>query len=85
MSSSPSGSPHSETTRDYIEHIMAEEKRRDRNGIYEWVQVKPTNHLLDCTVIAFALADTEALGGIKVLRMQQNAGDRRVLSKGVER
>jgi hypothetical protein len=34
---------------------MAEEKRRNRQGFYEWVQVRPTNHLLDCTVIAFAL------------------------------
>jgi phage terminase large subunit GpA-like protein len=52
---------------DYIKHLRGEEKRRDRKkGIWEWIAVGP-NHLFDATVIAFALADPECFGGVRVL------------------
>lgn len=54
---------HRETGQDYANHILAEEKRRDRRGVESWVQVRRENHLLDCEVIALALADPEWPGG----------------------
>lgn len=55
---------HCSTGNDYYSHILAEEKRRNnKRNIEEWVQVKPDNHLLDCEVIALAVADPECPGG----------------------
>jgi len=52
---------------DYIKHLRGEEKRKDRKtGKWEWVATGP-NHLFDATVIAFALADPECFGGVRVL------------------
>jgi len=60
---------HSETRTDFFEHLLSEEKQRNRKtGKWEWVKIKPGNHLLDCVVIAYALADDECLGGIRVLQ-----------------
>lgn len=47
----------------YISHITAEEKRRDRRGIEEWVQIRKRNDLLDCECMNLALADPEWPGG----------------------
>ena len=59
---------HSETRQDFFDHLTAEEKRRDiKTRKWEWVKVRSGNHLLDCVVIAFAMADDECLGGIRVL------------------
>jgi len=87
---------HRETGLDYVAHILAEEKRRDKNGREKWVQVRRDNHLLDCEVIAHALADPEwPGGGIHLLRgpanvVAENGGPvaagrprRRVRSAGV--
>lgn len=54
---------HRETGKEYFAHILAEEKRRKSNGAEEWIQVRPDNHLLDCEVIALAVADPECPGG----------------------
>lgn len=55
---------HAETNYEYVTHILAEEKRRDRKkGTEEWVQVGRENHLLDCEIIAHAHADPEWPGG----------------------
>ncbi|HSW63654.1 MAG TPA: terminase gpA endonuclease subunit [Dissulfurispiraceae bacterium] len=59
---------HHGTGEDYMKHLHAEEKRRNRKGLYEWVKISNNNHLLDATVIAFALADVECQGGLRVLR-----------------
>ena len=59
---------HSETGTDYASHITAEEKRRNRRGQFEWVQVHRDNHLFDCEVYAAAMADTECWGGVAILR-----------------
>lgn len=56
---------HADTDDVYINQITAEEKRRDKAGNAEWVQVKKDNHLLDCEVYAYAAADPELLGGIR--------------------
>lgn len=56
----------SETGSDYVKHILAEEKRRNKQGWFEWVQVATANHLLDCEVYASAMADSECWGGIQV-------------------
>ena len=59
---------HSETREDFINHLTAEEKRRNqKTRKWEWVKVRSGNHWLDCVVIAFAMADDECLGGIRVL------------------
>ena len=78
---------HSNTGFDLMRHLTGEEKVFDiKKNKYQWVR-RRANHLLDCVVIAFALADPQCQGGVKVL--QQNRGGvggqgRRVISKGVE-
>jgi phage terminase large subunit GpA-like protein len=42
--------------RTYIHHILAEEKRKDRKGVEEWVKVSNDNHLFDCEILAMSLA-----------------------------
>ena len=59
---------HSGTDRVFIEHLLSEEKRLQKDGSWDWVQVRKQNHLLDCTAIAFGLADPEAAGGIMIHR-----------------
>lgn len=54
---------HSETNELYSGHIAAEEKRTNRKGIEEWVQVRKRNDLLDCECGNLALADPEWPGG----------------------
>ena len=56
-----------DTGEDFVSHLLAEEKRRNRAGAYEWVQIRRANHFLDCLVINYALADMEVFGGIKVI------------------
>jgi phage terminase large subunit GpA-like protein len=59
---------HAEVDEEYIKHILAEELRLQKNNEWEWVRIRKANHLLDCTVIAFAMADSELRGGIRVIR-----------------
>ncbi len=54
---------HSGTDHVYFRQIMAEEKRRDRKGIENWVQLRKDNHLLDCEIGNLVLADPEWPGG----------------------
>jgi len=54
---------HNKTGRDYSRQIMAEQKETDKKGMATWVQRYKDNHLLDCEVIAHALADPEWPGG----------------------
>ena len=65
---------HGETGPDYASQILAEEKRRDiKRGTTAWVNIASRpNHLLDCEVIAHALADPEwPGGGVNLLRIPQ--------------
>ena len=60
---------HAETAKDYVAQILAEEKRRDKDGYEYWTQIKKDNHLLDCEVLAMACADPEwPGGGVNLLR-----------------
>lgn len=54
---------HSETGKDYVNQILAEEKRKDRKGAERWVRIRPDNHLLDCEVLALSLAHYQFPGG----------------------
>lgn len=54
---------HAETGKDYVNQILAEEKRKDRKGVEEWVRVKSDNHLLDCEILALSLAHYQWPGG----------------------
>ena len=54
---------HADTKADYAKQIMAEVKKQDKKGKETWVQEYRENHLLDCEVIAHALADPEWPGG----------------------
>lgn len=54
---------HAETGKDYVNQILAEEKRKDRKGVEEWVRLRADNHLLDCEVIALSLAHYQFPGG----------------------
>jgi len=73
---------HNQTDEEYLNHLLAEEKRIQKDGKSAWIRKKQANHLLDATVIAFALADPEYHGGVKVILRDQ--GDRRrQISKGV--
>lgn len=52
---------------DFLKHLLAEQLKFTKQGKWEWMLVKKENHLLDCTVIAFAMADSELRGGIRVI------------------
>lgn len=68
---------HSGTDRLYASHILAEEKRRNKKGIEEWVQVRRRNDLLDCECGNIALADPEwPGGGIGILALYDDAQKR---------
>lgn len=54
---------HRATDRIYLNHITAEEKRRDRRGVESWHQIRKDNHLLDCEIMAHVCADPEWPGG----------------------
>lgn len=54
---------HSETGLDYVQQILAEEKRKDSRGVEEWVRVRKANHLLDAEILAMACADPSWPGG----------------------
>lgn len=58
---------HAKTGKDYAAHLLAEEKQRNKNGKYYYVQVKKDNHLLDASIYAHAAADFQWLGGVKIL------------------
>jgi len=58
---------HESIDSEYLQHLLAEENRMDVDGKWNWVRVRRDNHLLDCTVIAFAMADSEFDGGIRVI------------------
>jgi len=60
-----------ETKTDYLKHLLAEDLRLQKDGKWEWVRIRKDNHLLDCTVIAFAMADSEFRGGIRLVRSPQ--------------
>ena len=63
---------HKETGMDYFSHILAEEKRVDiRTGKSEWVEIRKANHWLDATVLAYAVADPELYGGVKLTKGQE--------------
>lgn len=66
----PDGKPgrftfHNETESQFYTHLLAEEKNRESG---EWIRKRRANHLLDCVVIAFAMADPEFRGGIRIAR-----------------
>jgi phage terminase large subunit GpA-like protein len=52
-----------EDYRQYVSHITAEEKRRDRRGVEEWVKIRPRNDLFDCEANGALLVDPEWPGG----------------------
>ncbi len=72
-----------DTGEDFFRHLAAEEKRRKRDGSYEWVKVGKHNHLLDASLIAMSMADPECLGGIRVLNINQQRRGRRIINAGV--
>lgn len=59
---------HNETYKDFAQHLIAEEKRRDRKGQWNWIQVNNLNHYLDCLIIAMAMGDGACWGGVGVLQ-----------------
>lgn len=62
---------HRDVQRDLVEHLSAEEKRKNRRGQWEWVQTGTHNHLLDCLVGALAMGDRECWGGVEALHNPQ--------------
>lgn len=64
---------------EYLQHLLAEENRMQIDGKLKWVKIRQANHLLDCTVVAFAMADSEFDGGIRVIpRPPQKQDDENV-------
>jgi len=39
---------HADTSEDFAQHLLAEEKRRKRDGTWEWVKIRKRNDWLDC-------------------------------------
>ena len=65
---------HAEAGEDYAQQIGAEEKQIDRKGNEQWVQIRRSNHLLDCEVYAHALVDPEwPAGGLNLYRERASA------------
>jgi len=58
---------HAETGEDFARQILAEEKRRDKNGNTYWERIRKDNHYLDASTIAHACAHDNWLGGIPLL------------------
>lgn len=59
---------HADTPDWYAKQVTAEERRADRKTkIVEWVQVRRDNHMLDCEVMCYVLADPEFYGGLRPL------------------
>ena len=56
---------HAETGEDFAKHVLSEEKRRKKDGSWEWVQVSKDNHWLDASLYAHAAADHQWAGGLK--------------------
>jgi len=54
---------HRDTGKDYALQVLAEEKRRDKNGAMEWKKVRKDNHLLDAEVLALSVAQPQWIGG----------------------
>ena len=54
---------HKDTGKDYALQILAEEKRRDKNGAVEWKQIRKANHLLDAETLALSVAQPQWIGG----------------------
>lgn len=56
---------------DFISHLLAEEKRVNfKTGEAGWVQIRKMNHWLDACVLAYAVADGELFGGVRVVRLR---------------
>jgi len=56
---------HADTGEDFVKHVLSEEKRRKKDGSWEWVQMSKDNHWLDASLYAHAAADPQWGGGIK--------------------
>jgi len=53
---------------EYYRHLLAEQYKQQKDGTWEWINISKINHLLDCTIIAFSMADSEFRNGIRLLR-----------------
>ncbi|HUV59160.1 MAG TPA: terminase gpA endonuclease subunit [Desulfatiglandales bacterium] len=58
---------HSETGLDYANQIVAEEKRRQKDGRYKWVHVRGQNHFFDAEIYCNCLVDPVCYGGLGVI------------------
>jgi len=68
---------HAGTGTDYARQLLAEEKRKERDGTSKWVAVRKDNHLLDCEVIAAACADPEWTPSLSFLAQCQEASQQK--------
>jgi len=67
---------HKETGKDYALQVLAEEKRRDENGILEWKQVRRDNHLLDAEVLALSVSQPQWIGGgVNLVTVRRTAAE----------
>jgi phage terminase large subunit GpA-like protein len=71
---------HGETPEYVFDQICAEEKRRNKDGSAEWVQIRPDNHMLDLECLCLAATDFELFGGIRPLQVQR-AQEKRKISR----
>lgn len=58
---------HSATGNDFVRHVLAHEKRKNRKGQTEWVQLHRADHLQDALLIALAMGDSECWGGVHLI------------------
>lgn len=56
---------HNSTPEYLFDHLLAEEKRKDKNGKEDWIATRKDNHLFDCEVLCLACVDNEFYGGVK--------------------
>lgn len=53
-------------------HLLAEEKRINKNGGSDWVAIKKDNHIFDCEVLCLACVDKEFFGGVEAVDYVNN-------------
>lgn len=73
---------HCDVGDDYAMQVLAEEKRRNRKGIEEWVRIRPDNHYLDAEIYCHACVEPELFGGLRIFHEAQKPN---VLEESVQK
>jgi len=68
----------SDTTDDYCQQIVAEQRLEKATGLATWIKTKKDNHFLDCEALALAAADIIQVRNLKPLDAKVESRGRKV-------